>query len=53
VALRFSTDVLSGIPSIVVGLFAYAVIVVPMAIIQDWPVGSIGSDHVANHHSDY
>ncbi len=30
VTLRFSTDVLSGIPSIVVGLFAYAVIVVPM-----------------------
>ncbi|HEY5271432.1 MAG TPA: phosphate ABC transporter permease PstA [Anaerolineales bacterium] len=30
VALRFSTDVLSGIPSIVVGLFGYAVIVVPM-----------------------
>jgi phosphate transport system permease protein len=30
VALRFSTDVLSGIPSIVVGLFAYAVMVKPM-----------------------
>jgi phosphate transport system permease protein len=30
VALRFSTDVLSGIPSIVIGLFAYAVLVVPM-----------------------
>ena len=30
VALRFSTDVLSGVPSIVVGLFAYAVMVVPM-----------------------
>jgi phosphate transport system permease protein len=30
VALHFSTDVLSGIPSIVVGLFAYAAIVVPM-----------------------
>jgi len=30
VALRFSTDVLSGVPSIVVGLFVYAVIVVPM-----------------------
>jgi phosphate transport system permease protein len=30
VALRFSTDVLAGVPSIVVGLFAYAVIVVPM-----------------------
>ncbi len=30
VVLRFSTDVLSGIPSIVVGLFAYAAIVVPM-----------------------
>ena len=30
VALRFSTDVLAGVPSIVVGLFAYAVLVVPM-----------------------
>jgi phosphate transport system permease protein len=30
VALRFSTDVLSGVPSIVVGLFAYAAIVKPM-----------------------
>jgi phosphate transport system permease protein len=30
VALRFSTDVLSGVPSIVVGLFAYTVIVMPM-----------------------
>jgi phosphate transport system permease protein len=30
VALRFSTDVLAGVPSIVVGLFAYALIVVPM-----------------------
>ncbi|GAB4402976.1 MAG: phosphate ABC transporter permease PstA [Anaerolineales bacterium] len=29
VALRFSTDVLSGVPSIVIGLFGYAVIVVP------------------------
>ncbi len=30
VALRFSTDVLSGVPSIVIGLFAYATIVKPM-----------------------
>lgn len=30
VALRFGTDVLSGVPSIVVGLFAYAVLVKPM-----------------------
>ena len=30
VVLRFSTDVLSGIPSIVVGLFAYSIIVIPM-----------------------
>lgn len=30
VALRFSTDVLSGIPSIVIGLFVYAVMVKPM-----------------------
>jgi phosphate transport system permease protein len=28
-ALRFSTDMLSGVPSIVIGLFVYAVIVVP------------------------
>ncbi len=30
VALRFSTDVLAGVPSIVVGLFAYTIIVIPM-----------------------
>jgi phosphate transport system permease protein len=30
IALRFSTDVLAGVPSIVVGLFAYTVLVVPM-----------------------
>ncbi len=30
VALRFSTDVLSGVPSIVLGLFVYALLVVPM-----------------------
>jgi phosphate transport system permease protein len=30
VALRFSTDVLSGVPSIVIGLFAYAILVKPM-----------------------
>jgi phosphate transport system permease protein len=29
VALRFSTDVLSGVPSIVIGLFAYAIVVKP------------------------
>lgn len=28
--LRFATDVLSGIPSIVVGIFAYTVVVLPM-----------------------
>ena len=30
VALRFSTDVLSGVPSIVIGLFTYALLVKPM-----------------------
>jgi len=30
IVLRFSTDVLSGVPSIVIGLFSYAVIVKPM-----------------------
>ncbi len=29
-ALRFSTDVLSGVPSIVIGLFVYALLVKPM-----------------------
>jgi phosphate transport system permease protein len=29
VALRFSTDVLSGVPSIVMGLFVYVILVVP------------------------
>jgi phosphate transport system permease protein len=29
-AVRFSTDVLAGVPSIIVGLFGYAAIVVPM-----------------------
>ncbi|MBC7258969.1 MAG: phosphate ABC transporter permease PstA [Chloroflexi bacterium] len=29
VVVRFSTDVLSGVPSIVIGLFGYAVLVVP------------------------
>ena len=30
IALRFSTDVLAGIPSIVIGLFVYALLVKPM-----------------------
>jgi phosphate transport system permease protein len=30
IALRFSTDVLSGVPSIVIGLFVYALMVKPM-----------------------
>ena len=30
IGLRFATDVVSGVPSIVIGLFAYAVIVKPM-----------------------
>ncbi|MBS1912303.1 MAG: phosphate ABC transporter permease PstA [Bacteroidetes bacterium] len=29
IVIRFSTDVLSGIPSIIMGIFAYAVVVVP------------------------
>jgi phosphate transport system permease protein len=30
IAVRFGTDVLSGVPSIVVGIFAYTVVVLPM-----------------------
>lgn len=40
VALRFSTDVLSGVPSIVVGLFGYALIVKPQGHYSAW-AGSI------------
>jgi len=29
-AIRFSADVLSGVPSIVIGIFVYAIVVVPM-----------------------
>ncbi|MGB9641123.1 MAG: phosphate ABC transporter permease PstA [Anaerolineales bacterium] len=29
IALRFSTDVISGVPSIVMGIFAYTIIVIP------------------------
>ena len=29
-AVRFATDVLNGVPSIVIGIFAYAVVVLPM-----------------------
>jgi phosphate transport system permease protein len=30
IAVRFGTDVLSGVPSIVVGMFAYTIVVLPM-----------------------
>jgi len=30
IAVRFGTDVLSGVPSIVVGIFAYTIVVLPM-----------------------
>ena len=33
-AIRFGTDVLSGVPSIVVGLFGYALIVKPLSLIH-------------------
>jgi phosphate transport system permease protein len=39
VALRFGTDVLSGIPSIVVGLFAYTLIVLPQRHFSAWSGG--------------
>jgi phosphate transport system permease protein len=49
IALRFSTDVLSGVPSIVIGLFAYAVIVKPMGHYSGFAGGiachQIGSSH--------
>lgn len=37
--LRFLTDVLAGIPSIVVGIFAYTLIVIPMRGFSGWAGG--------------
>ena len=37
--LRFLTDVLAGIPSIVVGIFAYTLIVIPMRSFSGWAGG--------------
>ena len=34
-ALRFSADVLTGVPSIIIGIFAYAVLVLPLAPFLD------------------
>ncbi len=39
IGLRFSTDVLSGVPSIIVGLFGYAAIVVPMGTYSAFAAG--------------
>jgi phosphate transport system permease protein len=37
--LRFLTDVLAGIPSIVVGIFAYTLLVIPMRRFSGWAGG--------------
>ena len=37
IGLRFATDVLSGVPSILVGMFVYTVIVLPMKGFSAWP----------------
>ncbi len=39
IAVRFSTDVLAGVPSIIVGLFGYAAIVVPMGTYSAFAAG--------------
>lgn len=38
-AVRFATDILAGVPSIVVGVFAYAIIVKPMHIYSAFSAG--------------
>jgi phosphate transport system permease protein len=38
-AIRFGTDVLSGVPSIVMGMFAYAIIVLPQKHYSAWSGG--------------
>jgi phosphate transport system permease protein len=42
---RFLADVLNGVPSIVVGIFAYTIIVLPMRRFRRSPAGSPGGDH--------
>ncbi len=37
--LRFTTDILTGVPSIVIGLFAYALLVAPMGGYSAWAGG--------------
>ncbi len=39
IAVRFGTDVLSGVPSIVMGIFAYTVIVLPQKHFSAWSGG--------------
>ncbi|MBI5301629.1 MAG: phosphate ABC transporter permease PstA [Chloroflexi bacterium] len=39
IAMRFGTDVLSGVPSIVMGIFAYAIIVLPQKHFSAWSGG--------------
>ena len=39
IGVRFATDVLSGVPSIIVGLFGYAAIVVPMGTYSAFAAG--------------
>ena len=50
-ALRFGTDVLSGVPSIVVGIFAYTIIVLPQRHFSALAGGAgAGHHHAADHH---
>lgn len=39
-AIRFSADVLNGIPSVVIGLFAYAAFVIPFGHFSAWAGGA-------------
>jgi phosphate transport system permease protein len=40
-ALRFATDVISGVPSIVMGIFAYTLIVLPQRHFSAWAGGAV------------
>ena len=50
-AVRFGTDVLSGVPSIVIGIFGYALIVKPAGhYLGPGRRGGVGDPDAAHHH---
>ena len=39
IVVRYTADLLNGVPSIVIGIFAYALVVMPVKHSPPWPAG--------------